>query len=215
MKRFMKFDWATVQWERNVEGKYSHKQDLTALFYNGFRYFEMKKEIVTKEIIDNEIYEFRKHFPLKNRVDGVPYFDDLMEMLKPPSKKNTRITFRTVLSDIQLQALFKALIKEGFISPETSYKPFKAIFSGIDISAIQSKINWEGANNLLAYFIDELKKKRLIKIPVNHWDIAKHCFDKAETLRHAKDRYENSKTGHPKQAPVIDIILEKVYNSLQ
>lgn len=155
---------------------------------------------------------------LHNLHDAFMFKDGSLEAIlkQIETKPNTRKpTFKTTLSNIQLRTLFDELIHKQLLHHKTDYRVFEAVFSGVDVSAVKTKIKWHGANNLLAYFIDKIYTNNLIEKPVNHWDTAKHCFINANNLRQAKDRYENSKTGHPKQADVIDNILKKVYTGLQ
>ncbi len=81
-------DWKEIAWEYNTGAKYQHKQDLIALFKNCFYDYKQKYEIYFNEFheVPNEffrdiIFEFRQHFPKGGRLEGINYFDDLIDLL--------------------------------------------------------------------------------------------------------------------------------------
>jgi len=81
-------DWNEVAFQYNTGKKYQQKQDLIAVFANGYINYELKLEPYFKEFkeiphdfLNNQIFKFRKSFPKNGRVDGINYFDDLMELL--------------------------------------------------------------------------------------------------------------------------------------
>lgn len=88
--------WREVSYEYNTEQAYQHKQDLKAVFWNCYVYFEEKvKEyfgefkILPIEVLNELIFRFRQDFPKSGRVEGINYFDDLLEQLidKYPSEQ--------------------------------------------------------------------------------------------------------------------------------
>ena len=95
-KKYISFkpDWIEMSFQVNTESKYADKQSLTALFWNTYvnfqdktiKYFSVNQTLPLNEIHEL-IFQFRQHFPLKNRVEGVNYFDDLVlnlvEKLQP------------------------------------------------------------------------------------------------------------------------------------
>jgi hypothetical protein len=81
-------DWKEVAFKRNTGKEFQHKQDLVAVFGNAYRYFEEKVELYFEEFkelpitfLEDLIFKFRKSFPTNDRVAGVNYFDDLLELL--------------------------------------------------------------------------------------------------------------------------------------
>jgi len=81
-------DWKEIAWQYNTGKKYQHKQDLIALFWNAFVYFERKFEAyferhatIDYAVLNELIYKFRQSFPKNDRKAGVNYFDDLMEQM--------------------------------------------------------------------------------------------------------------------------------------
>ncbi len=167
-------------------------------------YHSIKEKILLTELGEPGIKELQK-IEKKYWKNKKQEFD---EKQQPADKIKT--TFKTKLSDTQLKTLFDSL-KGEFIANDTNYSLFEAVFSEVDVNTLPGKINWLGANNLLAYFIDKMP----IDKPDSRWNITEYCFTNSKNLRQAKDRYENSKTGKPKQANVIDTILKKGYTGLQ
>lgn len=106
----------------------------------------------------------------------------------------------------ELSELYQRLIDKKLIHPNTKLEQLKAVFEGKPLQAIEP-INWIGAKNLLAYFLDCIQKH---KIPTNTnvWSIAGKCFIDADNLAQSRTNYENSKRGTPKQSDIIDEILK-------
>ena len=81
-------NWKEVAFLLNIGKEYQHKQDLIAVFWNGYIYYQQKFEEYFKEfnkipleVFNELIFEFRQSFPKHGRTDGVNYFDDLIEQL--------------------------------------------------------------------------------------------------------------------------------------
>lgn len=81
-------DWKEIAWRYNTGREYQHKQDLIAVFWNSYVYFQQKFEkyfeefhAIPKDYFEKLIFEFRQSFPRNSRVSGVNYFDDLVEQL--------------------------------------------------------------------------------------------------------------------------------------
>ena len=81
-------NWKEVAFLVNTGKEYQHKQDLIAVFWNGYIYYRQKfegyfKEFnkIPSEVFRELIFEFRQSFPKNGRVNGVNYFDDLLEQL--------------------------------------------------------------------------------------------------------------------------------------
>jgi len=78
-------DWKEISDLYNSGRAFQHKQDMKAVFGNSFRYIESKFKAYYKEFnripvetLDSLVYEFRQHFPIPGRIDGIPYYDDLI-----------------------------------------------------------------------------------------------------------------------------------------
>ena len=129
--------------------------------------------------------------------------------IKEPVKKRPEpITYQWIKQpDIQLPKLYSRLIDGGFIAPETSSETFTACFTGQPVQIIPEKIKWLKSKALLAYFIYGIRDE--VKF-TDHWDIAKHCFDKGSDLSNTRNQYLNTKTGLPKGYPLIDEVLYKL-----
>jgi hypothetical protein len=98
-RNWLLFDpaWKEVAWQYNTGRGYQDKQDLIAVFWNSYIYYQQKLEPyfkefneIPKEVLDELIFKFRQSFPINGRVEGVNYFDDLIDQLvdKYQSKLN-------------------------------------------------------------------------------------------------------------------------------
>lgn len=81
-------DWKTISWEYNTGRNYQHKQDLAAIYWNNYIVYKQKFMTYYSEfnkipydVFNDLIFEFRQFFPKHGRVEGVNYFDDLIEQL--------------------------------------------------------------------------------------------------------------------------------------
>jgi len=82
-------NWSEVVYQHNTGRGFTHKQDLVAVFANSYT-IEIKSRIkdyitkfngLPKTTLRKEIINFRRHFPKTGRVEGVNYYDDLIELL--------------------------------------------------------------------------------------------------------------------------------------
>ena len=107
--------------------------------------------------------------------------------------------------DDDLTKLFNKMVGVC-IAKNTTLEQFKAVFTAKPIDSIANKIEWLLANNLLAYFIDLLEQKKLIKKIINNdiWAIAKVCFTKSENLSQSKELYKNNTNGKPRNSKIIE-----------
>ncbi len=221
-------DYKEVAWEYNTGRNYQHKQDLAAIFWNGYIYIEQKFESYYKEfslipfdVFNDLIFRFRQSFPKTGRIEGINYFDDLIELLmqryspqKDEAAKGIKTGFQSSLTDEQIQILFEKL-KGKYIDKNTDESHFKAIFKPDPlpydfIPIIKTK---QFTDTLLAYFISELFQK---ENQSDYWSISLNCFDKAENL---KQSLYNAFTYNPEGKPMgykqIDAILKSIYTPLQ
>ncbi len=95
-------DWPEVKFQYNTGQAYQHKQDLEAVFWNSYIYFQPKIEKYYAEFdklpvsfLNELIFDFRQHFPKSGRVEGINYYDDLIEQriqkYSTPSEDNSKI----------------------------------------------------------------------------------------------------------------------------
>ncbi|RYD54579.1 MAG: hypothetical protein EOP56_18820, partial [Sphingobacteriales bacterium] len=96
-------DWKEVAWRYSKGKDYRNKQDLIAAFWNGYVYYEQKFEtyfeefkVIPEDFFDKLIVEFRQSFPKHDRVDGVNYYDDLIQQLIERYKKILKSDFEAV-----------------------------------------------------------------------------------------------------------------------
>jgi hypothetical protein len=110
-------------------------------------------------------------------------------------------------TDTELPELYQLLKDNQLIHLKTTFKQFKAVFTGQPTITIQPII-WIGATNLLAYFLDQAHRKHK-KLPTNTkvWSLAKGCFTGSTSLIQSRTNYENSKSGKPTNFEIIDTIL--------
>ena len=80
--------WSEIALQRNTGKKYTHKQDLVAVFFNSYQYYKIKFaryyaefQRLPNNYINELIFEFRDHFPIKERISDINYFDDLLILL--------------------------------------------------------------------------------------------------------------------------------------
>lgn len=96
---FVKPHWVEISFQYNTGRKYQHKQDLVAIFWNGYIYIQQKFENYFKEfseipfdVFKDLIFDFRQNFPKHGRVEGVNYFDDLIEQLIEQYKNDKKFS---------------------------------------------------------------------------------------------------------------------------
>lgn len=100
------WNWNEVAREHKTGINYQDNQSLAAIFHNGFRYYEMKADAYFDVhhckpfgYFNKLKFHFRKAFPKKGRIDGINYFDDLLDLWlekhksrnRPPSKEEIAI----------------------------------------------------------------------------------------------------------------------------
>ncbi|MCK9423989.1 MAG: hypothetical protein M0Q38_15500 [Bacteroidales bacterium] len=132
-KKFGNPDWREIAWLHNTGMGYQHKQDLIAVFKTTSDYIEEKFEAYYKEnktvpiqTFDDLIYEFRKHFPLSGRVEGVNYFDDRIvgigERYAPKEIKE-----RYIATNSQIAVFFFCLAQGKIIKYPTGKPAFEPL----------------------------------------------------------------------------------------
>jgi len=222
-------DYKQVAWEYNTGRNYQHKQDLAAIFWNGYIYIEKKFKLYYKEfslipfdVFDELIFRFRQSFPKTGRIDGINYFDDLIELLiqkySPQQDKAAKVIkrgFQSNLKDDQIQRLFDQL-KDIYIDLNTNPDHFKAIFrpDPLPPGFIPIKKTKQCTYVLLAYLIYELFQK---ENQSDYWSISNNCFDKAKYFKQSlNNAFEYNITDRkPKGHKQIDTILKSLYTPLQ
>ncbi len=165
-------------------------------------YYKTNDELIQTKLGDpghSDFLKIKKKF-WKNKLDQI-------ERSKPNSdSKSKKVTFVSPLSELQLKKLLTELKSNRIISDSTSEDIFFAVFRETELNTINTKISWLKANNLLAYFIDALIRENIIN-EGNHWNIAECCFTKSRNLANASQKYKETKTGQPKEAVIINEIL--------
>lgn len=91
-----KTDWHEVLRQYNISGDYKHKQDLVAVFFTAYKDIELKFipyfnefSVIPNDVFNDLIYKFRQSFPKHGRIEGISYFDDLIELLIDKYTPNT------------------------------------------------------------------------------------------------------------------------------
>lgn len=81
-------DWNEIGWQYNTGKRYQNKQDLIAVFWNSYIYLQQKFEAyhskyekVPHDYFKELIFKFRQKFPKNGRIEGINYYDDLIEQL--------------------------------------------------------------------------------------------------------------------------------------
>jgi hypothetical protein len=69
--------WSDIEFERNVHNAYQTKESLNNLFEGKFNF--IKNLGLSQEVLKGYIYVFRQNIPKHDRMEGVTYYDDLIE----------------------------------------------------------------------------------------------------------------------------------------
>lgn len=82
------FDWKGIGFDYTTGRKYQQPQDLKAVFWNAYVYYPEKVKsyfdnfgVLPIKYLDNLIFDFRQHFPKRDRMERINYFDDLIIQL--------------------------------------------------------------------------------------------------------------------------------------
>ena len=223
--------------------KYSHKIDLDE-FKDAKKYYaKIKSELhyyiednpdnTESDYVDNYVASVRNNWPMpfvKNKGPKINEFRHLMQLLNnwknripKSSTRKSPDTFHWTghKPDAQLKYLMERLIKERFLSDETSLKSFKAAF-GIGKVKKPIRIEWEGSIRQLIYLFEYLifpQKFLKDNIPYpsmleNHAIfVHEGILLIASSLRSSKSEFmgtatkPGNKSGKPKRAEDIEKIL--------
>ncbi|HXB42375.1 MAG TPA: hypothetical protein VNZ49_17685 [Bacteroidia bacterium] len=181
-----RWNWADIIHKRNTKQGYLHKQDLTSVFSNAYIQIEMKVIPMFErsgqadfEGLENEIFEFRKHFKVEGRVSEIVYYDDLIllliQKLKTSSKnlnQEKKIGFKLEQQKFEkIGDLFSVLKDKKLVASKTTLLRFKKVFKGDEI---KNKIQWVGSITALHHFI----KGITLKNQKGKWKTACNCFYK-------------------------------------
>lgn len=89
--------WKEVLYQINTQKGFTHKQDLVALFNTEYNQIKSKLNDYTEEfnelplnVLNGLIFEFRESFPKHGRIEGINYFDDLIEMTIEKYNQNNK-----------------------------------------------------------------------------------------------------------------------------
>lgn len=159
-KKIGKPDWNNISYLINTR-KLTEKQDIVSVFWNSYIYIEEKFKVYFNEfnkipynVFNDLIFEFIQAFPKSGRMEGVNYFDDLIEMLLEKYASNNVSdfpnninTFKWDGTEKQFKALCEGLINEKFIDQGTTPEDIKMIFSGIKLKRDLHKVKWICKNN--------------------------------------------------------------------
>lgn len=111
--------------------------------------------------------------------------------------------------DTELPKLHELLKDKQLIDRNTKLGQLQAVFIAKPLKNLEP-VNWIGAKNLLAYFIDRLQNKNKITDP-NLWSLAEKCFTKSKDLLQSRNNYERlNKNEKPKGFETIDEILKSL-----
>ncbi len=158
----LKVSWDEVSWQYNTRNNYTNKQDLKAVFWNSYIYIQKKFESYYKEFniiplktLHNLIFEFRQNFPKTGRVEGINYYDDLIEQLIDHYSNESQTNIEPFPPQQQKnkggrpKAKYKPI--ESFIKENTTYQSPKEI-------AIILRTNYSGKNTAnLKTMVEALK----------------------------------------------------------
>ncbi len=133
-------------------------------------------------------------------------FGEVLALVSNTRNTKSIKSFDSKLTDIQLEALYKALINE-YIHSETTLEQFKAVFTAQPVETI-TKIDWLKEPVLLAYFIDNLFDKKYIRRHSKKWKMLDIVFTKAENLKQITENYKNNQRGQPLNHSEIDKLID-------
>ncbi len=165
-------NWPNVAWERNTGVGYQHKQDLVAVFANGFSYLRQKVEAIYSDTgtvdfdtLHDLIFDFKIHFPVSGRVEGVNYYDDLVLMLIDRYKAKMMLSAANSPNSSPANDKSEQPVPLLHIVPETRqtlYDALKPFIDEVDRPALSAlivdgiapdkKIDHKCQQNVLAYF---------------------------------------------------------------
>lgn len=166
-----KVAFSEIAFEYNTGEKYQHKQDLVAIFWNSYIYYQQKAEAYFKEfgvfpceVINDLIFEFRQHFPKNGRVEGVNYFDDLLEQLRDklsnqsePIDKSKEIAefldpkYILGLNEVQISKSYTYF--KDYFNPLLTYKNYLDCFNENETPKHPKLIT--GKTKIFVYFLCE------------------------------------------------------------
>jgi hypothetical protein len=202
-KNYLSFEQVTAINNNEIYNPINRHMSLTVklMYLEWLYWFEKTDNEWLKSDVEGYYESHKKNYFWPNR--------DAFERVKSSLSKlgkNEPISYNWISNpNEELPKLYQGLIATQLIHPDTTFEQLKAVFTSKPLQAIEP-INWIGAKNLLAYFLDCIQKH---KIPTNTnvWSIAERCFVNADSLAQSKTNYENSKRGTPKQSDIIDEIL--------
>jgi hypothetical protein len=143
----------------------------------------------------------------KSRILIIEHIKSKIAELESRTPKEKKLTYHWQGKPEELNNLFTALVKGGFIDKATNKIDFLKVFSGVPLTEVTS-IRWIRAKNLLAYFLDELLDQGKIPVTTPLWNVAKSCFVEPGSLKQQKNKYLSTNIGKPKQYELIDSLLQ-------
>ena len=145
---------------------------------------------------------------IKNKIylDFLKSRFDSLNRKNPPSDKKT---FETTLTTEQIKNMFEELKNNGLVSDNSDYTIFQDFFGNVPLLSIKNKVEWTGYQNLLAYFINEIIRKKIVTDqPKLFWKITEAYFTKSQNLSKVTINYLNNNLKKPVKHPLIDNILK-------
>jgi len=154
--------------------------------------------VIVNDILKNIFISYHLDLNSKNRIKLTPWFH-----LKEPI-----LSFRLIKypEDKRLKRLMMRYLSLIFISKDTKFSTFKALFEG---RYLENKINWMGNKSSLYYFIKLLISNKVIRNPKNkHWKIASEFFLlKGETLT-PNDFLNQKETKHKRKRKELELFVK-------
>jgi len=225
-------DWPEIAYLINTGKDYQHKQDLIAVFWNSYIYYQQKFEkyyqefgIIPYDIFNDLVFKFRQNFPKNGRLEGVNYFDDLIEMLIQKYEGNTnnkediqpqQLGTKTEQETIELKPALKPeavkfvfdIIKD-FFSTEQQTELKQILKTGNKAS---NKLLFKGSGNRLTDTFKKLIEHDFItgcqKQDLINWIISNFQYTKGNIVKDfVFDTVEKtiSRNFYPCQSPLIEI----------
>lgn len=176
----------------NLRAKYTYQLGLPEA--NIYHVLGMLKDCIA-EILINIDKKFASHFSKENR-DYVAFFKKPQEFYRSFS----------LIQTIESRRFEKIFHRFGpFISRETSFESFKALFQN---TFLEKKIIWVGTKSALCYFVQQLISNKVIIDPKNkHWKIVSQNFLlRGEFI--PSEKLLNQKSPNPHDIAIINSIME-------
>jgi len=158
----------------------------------------------TETMYENIIDALKGYLEVSN-LGSSEAFIDLINV--SPNKKD--LTFDWMSSNERLEEIFNKGKQVRLIGKESTLKQWKKAFSGGLLTDVE-QINFTGTNVLVVFLFDQMKEKGLIKYYGLKHNKVIEVITGITSVAQTRDKYENTKTGEPKDNKDVNLILSNI-----